>query len=188
MSVFFSQQVSGQIQKSAYIASAAGIPQSTPMVQIPSASGTLPMFPTQSLYGNDLTNIFKCCVSGQNGRTISFIEYNATTPTEQPTAIGLSNTAVSIRRDGNDSTGNSVYICARNNNALPFIPAYHYSRELGNNFLRFRTFVKYNLGTGGLKANKIIFDSKYSSITLTEDDTYDNWIVSSATNVSFSNW
>ena len=180
--------VGGQVDNSAYVPAIAGIPQFNNMLQIPGALGTRPSFAVQSIIGNNLQNIFKCCV-GANGSTLNVVEWNASTPSQNPVGIGLQNALVTIGRDSNDNTGNSVFIIARSGTSSnPFISAYHFTTRSLLNVLRFQTSFRYNTGQLGIIANEIIFEGRYSSVELTTDDNNrESWVISAIQgNVDFS--
>jgi hypothetical protein len=178
-----------QVDNSAYVPAIAGIPQFNNMIQIPGALGTRPSFAVQSIIGNNLQNIFKCCV-GANGSTLNVVEWNTTTPSQNPLGIGLPNALVTIGRDTNDGTGNSVFIVARSaTSSTPFIAAYHFTtRSLASHVLRFQTSFRYNTGQIGIIANEIVFEGRFSTVALTADDNNrESWIVESIQgNVDFS--
>jgi hypothetical protein len=178
-----------QVDNSAYVPAIAGIPQFNNMIQIPGALGTRPSFAVDSIIGNNLQNIFKCCV-GANGSTLNVVEWNTTTPSQNPLGIGLPNARVTIGRDTNDGTGNSVFIVARAaTSSTPFIAAYHFTtRSLASHVLRFQTSFRYNTGQIGITANEIVFGGRFSTVALTADDNNrESWIVESIQgNVDFS--
>ena len=178
----------GQVDNSAYVPAIAGIPQFNNMLQIPGALGTRPSFAVQSLVANNLQNIFKCCV-GANGSTLNVVEWNASTASQNPLGIGIPNALVTIGRDTNDGTGNSVFIVARSaTSSNPFIAAYHFTTRSLSNVLRFQTSLRYNTGQLGITANEVIFEGRFSTIALTADDNNrDSWIVESIQgNIDFS--
>jgi len=180
--------VGAQVDNSAYVPAIAGIPQFNNMIQIPATLGTRPSFAVPSLIGNNLQNIFKCCV-GANGSTLNVVEWNASTPSQNPVGIGLPNALVTIGRDTNDGTGNSVFIIARSaTSSNPFIAAYHFTTRSLSNVLRFQTSFRYNVGQLGIIANEVIFEGRFSSIELTADDNNRNsWVIAAIQgNVDFS--
>jgi hypothetical protein len=180
--------VGARIDNSAYVPSASLIPQFNNMIQIPATLGTRPSFGVQSLVANNLQNIFKCCV-GANGSTLNTIEWNASTPSQNPLGIGLPNALVTIGRDTTDTSGNSVFIVARSaTSSTPFVAAYHFTTRQLQNVLRFQTFFRYNTGQTGITANEIVFEGRFSTVELTADDNNrDSWVVAAIQgNVDFS--
>lgn len=180
-----------QVDNSAFVPAINGIPQFNNMIQIPATLGTRPSFEVPSLVGNNLQNIFKCC-AGANGLTFNVVEFDSNNPSQSPLGIGLANALVTIGRDTNDPTGDSVFIVARTaTSSNPFVAAYHFTkRSLASHVLRFQTSFRYNTGQIGITANEIVFDGRFSSVELTAtDNNRDSWVISAIQgNVDFSSF